>query len=336
LRGTTLKETLLLNLLCESSRRPDDLPPWERNEPLKKGSRAPCGLVDRLVWPSRRVELLPTRVSDGAVLISEAITAAGECSEGDTPDDMFCYVVSDEKKPARAVRIEQDRAVWRDSAALVELAGDKAHRRPAACRQLAELILAGFVPPQARFRLDVLGLASDQARIKLWREEHLPLPAPLLVSRQRVATLRSAVSLAETLGSKIEHIVLRVLAENALAPNQRRADAKDVDRLRTSLGAMSSYWSGLGHNVGDWLDALGSAEDLDAALVGWKHTLRDTAWKVVVGAAERLGTGSRALQAGAKAEQMLRRVLREVLGNDFELTDGRTVTMTSTTAGAST
>jgi hypothetical protein len=110
--------------------------------------------------------------------------------------------------------------------------------------------------------------------------------------------------------------VLRVLAGNALAPSQREAHATDISNLVTALGSMPAYWGSLGQAFGPWLDALGSTDDLDAMLSDWKRTLQSTTREVVRDAELRLGTGARALQAGAKAQRALRRVLRDVLGDE--------------------
>jgi len=81
LRGATLRETLLLNLVADPDRRPGDVPPWERG-PIARTTRAPAGPIDLLIWPSRRVLLL----RDGP-MVSVAITAAGE-------DFGACFYVS--------------------------------------------------------------------------------------------------------------------------------------------------------------------------------------------------------------------------------------------------
>ncbi len=337
-RGNTLQRTLLCNLVCRPQRQPEDVPPWERETPTRRIARAPYGLVDLLVWPSRRVQLLTAQDEGGSISVRDVVTAAGERLESDVPDPMFAYVVRDPKKPPVAVRIKLDRSVWRDAAALFDATtGADAHRRPLACTQLAELIRNGEVPRTARFQVELFGLAHSppQAPIHLWRADRMPLPPALLTDGTRIAALRDALSIAESLGEAIDFKVLGTLAENALAPSNRDAHKDDIRHLKLALGAMPAYWSILGQAFGAWLDALGSAADLDAALTQWKRILRATARKVVVDAELHLGTGARALQAGAKAERVLRRVLREVLGNDLEATVGPAATMTTTTEGAS-
>lgn len=95
-------------------------------------------------------------------------------------------------------------------------------------------------------------------------------------------------------------------------PQQLKAE---IQKLTRALGSMPAYWNALGEAFRPWLEELGTAEDLDAMLGAWKHALRATARDVVRDAEVHLGTSARALQAGAKAERALRRVLRDVLGD---------------------
>jgi len=77
LSGRSLFQTLLLNLITGQG-KPDDRPPWERDDALElldqavtqngkltRVSRPARGVVDRYVWQSRMVRLLPE--PDGAV-----------------------------------------------------------------------------------------------------------------------------------------------------------------------------------------------------------------------------------------------------------------------------
>ena len=316
-RGETLHRTLLLNLLWQRDRTSADVPPWERTEPAQRRTRAPDGFVDQLVWQARRVLLVGEKNEADEVCVRDVVTAAGEQFDVERPDPMFAYAIRDPKKPPMAARIDRDRSGWRDAAALFDMAtGAHDFRRPRACDQLAELVVAGAVPRATRLRVDLLGLASNKASIRLWREDRMPLHPSLLVDGQRVATLRLALDLAEDLGFGVNVHVLRVLAENALAPSEREAHADDISNLRNALGSMPMYWATLGRGFPFWLDELGTVDDMDAVLGDWKRMLRETARDVVRAAERHLGTGARALQAGAKADRALRRVLREVLGDD--------------------
>jgi CRISPR system Cascade subunit CasA len=222
-RGATLRQTLLLNLLWRREASPKDLPPWECDESATRATRAPFGTVDQLIWQSRRVQLLGARDALGRTFVREAVTAAGARPDGDHPDPMFAYFVRDAEQGPVAMRIERDRAAWRDATAIFEAAASKRDfRRPRACEQLATLIDEGIVAREARFAVEVLGLATapGKPQIRLWRAERLPLPLALLKDGTRVAALRLALTLAEDLGKELDYDVLGVLARNGLAPSQ--------------------------------------------------------------------------------------------------------------------
>lgn len=314
LRGDTLKKTLLLNLDWRRKRPDEDLPPWERPEPTQRAIRAPYGPTDQLVWVARRVELVPARDERGAVVVRDVITAAGEDMDVQHPDPMFGYVVRDPKMPPIPMRIDPDRSAWRDAGALFDMAtGAGNYRRPVACEQLAQLVAGRVVPRSARFAVDVLGLSSNQAAIRLWRAERMPLPPALLVDSDRIAILREALKDAEEVGSALNRQVLRVLCGTALAPSGREAHKDDIAKLSEALGAMVAYWGSLGLRFTGWLKDLGDAVDVESSLAKWRDILRAVAREVVRDAVHSLGTTARALQAGAIAERELNRVLAELL-----------------------
>jgi hypothetical protein len=229
-------------------------------------------------------------------------------------DPMFGYVVRDPKAPPVPVRIDRDRSTWRDAGALFDVGtGAAQFRRPLACNQLAEVIDTGAVSRSARFSIDLLGLASNKASVRLWRADRVPLPPSLLVDGQRVTLLRQALKDAEELGAALDRQVLRVLCGTALAPGGREAHRDDVAKLADALGAMASFWGELGLRFPTWIDRLGGAPELDPVLAAWHAVLRDVSRNVVRDAIHALGSTARALQAGAMAERELHRTLAERL-----------------------
>ena len=319
IRGDTLQRTLLLNLVWQHERKAEDVPPWERDVPAERETRAPFGLIDQLVWQSRRVQLMPEREPSGAIVVRRVLTAAGAQFDVEHPDPMFAYVVRDPKAPPMPVRIDPDRSVWRDANALFEAgSGASQFGRPRACTQLGELVREGIVPRSARLRFEVLGMAGKQAAIRLWRSDRLDLPPALLIDGERVSILRSALELSEKFGAELNTKVLRVLAEAALAPGEREAHSKDIANLRNALGGMASFWGALGQAFGPWLGGLVTAATPDDVLAEWKATLRLSARRVVEQTELRLGSSARALQAGVKARRALRRIERDLLGSEIE------------------
>ncbi|MCC7536679.1 MAG: type I-E CRISPR-associated protein Cse1/CasA [Deltaproteobacteria bacterium] len=311
LRGSTLRESLVLNLVARSSRAPDDVPPWERARDVERLTRPAAGPIDLLLWPSRRVLLYP----DAAARVEDVLTAAGERTTGEVADPQMAYFVRNPKNPPVALRFDPDRGAWRDSTALIDAStGGGAFQRPHAITQMAELILAGRVPRAQRLALELRGMSTDKAIIRLSRAERMPVSARMLTDSDRVATLKSALELAEAVGTDLERKALFVLCERALAPTDREAHKNDVSSLRDALGTMAQYWGALGQAFEPWLLALGDADDPDTALPAWKDATRRAAREAFRDACARLGTTARAFQAAAQAEGTLAKLLSEHLG----------------------
>ncbi|MEU3958262.1 type I-E CRISPR-associated protein Cse1/CasA [Streptomyces buecherae] len=87
-RGTTLYETLLLNVPYGKTRLSDDLPQWRRRERLGDVSRSTAtanwrtrpaaGPLETWTWQARRVLLVPEQAVDGGARVTRAVLAAGD------------------------------------------------------------------------------------------------------------------------------------------------------------------------------------------------------------------------------------------------------------------
>ncbi|WP_406381395.1 type I-E CRISPR-associated protein Cse1/CasA [Streptomyces sp. NBC_00117] len=85
LTGTTLFETLLLNIPIGAPPTSTDLPQWRRRDPADPRSagtpqwhtRAPEGLLDLWTWQSRRIRLFPEATDEG-LRVTRVLVAAGD------------------------------------------------------------------------------------------------------------------------------------------------------------------------------------------------------------------------------------------------------------------
>ncbi|MFO0613173.1 MAG: type I-E CRISPR-associated protein Cse1/CasA [Polyangiaceae bacterium] len=310
--GADLRQTLLLNLLY-GPRIPDDLPPWEREREIGRLERNATGPIDQLLFPVRRVQLFPQRDADG-LSVRECITAAGERMADAPGDPQFAYFVRDKTKGPVALRFDEERAVWRDSTALFDAAsGSDQNRPPLAVVQVSSLVVNGVLPRSARYRLGLFGMATDQARILLWRAEQVPLPASMLVDPDRVEALRSAIELAEQVGRGLDTQVLFFLCTRHLSIGDRKPDTKDVTALKSALGTLAFYWSSVGNDFPSWLSMLARVEDPETALDRWKIDLRTHANAAFQDAASRLGERARAHIAEAEGRKRLNLMLHEFI-----------------------
>ena len=253
-RGRSLFETLVLNLVQYngSAGQPfafapaDDLPAWERDEPVRFADRKPDGYLDLLTWQSRRILLFPEgsppRVARAAIMggfqfpagsdVPRWETMAGYRQRKDAPKNVDPWV---------PVGFSPGRALWRDTFAL--LSREEGFGGPQVLRDLASRRDYGYLEDDRVLELAAFGLATDRAKVFLWRREELPLPLAYLQHQDLVVILQRAVEVAEEVGRHLRSGVFR-LAEAALAPDGN-ADRSRVSALVESLGAEPAYWARL-------------------------------------------------------------------------------------------
>lgn len=310
-RGLTLFETLMLNMVAYNAESPlpadDDAPVWERAPtPPSAGPEFPAGYLDYLTWQSRTLALHP-EVAGGNVVVRRVSLAQGRrLSPAGVPDPMMAYR-RDEQAGERALRLGEDRAVWRDSGALFQT-NQQFGRRPASFNWLAQLCAEGVVPRHRRFDLSVFGLNSDQAKVNFWRHDRMPLPTEYLGDVDLVETLRSALSTAEDVADGLREAV-RVTAQVALAPGGQ-ADRKRVAALLEELAPERAYWSRLEVPFRRFFVALAEADDPQPAVRGWVcGELAARAREAFDRTAGRLDGIARLLRAVARGRQHLDRRL---------------------------
>jgi CRISPR system Cascade subunit CasA len=132
-RGQSVFETLWLNLTTfDGSQKPipstvDDAPVWERatSEP-HLDEPEPFGYLDYLTWQSRTLCLHPEE-ADGQTIVRSVSFAQGrrlQSTKGIT-DPMMAYARRDKNDPLYAVRFNEFRDLWRESAALFQMLDKK-------------------------------------------------------------------------------------------------------------------------------------------------------------------------------------------------------------------
>ncbi|MGI8554186.1 MAG: type I-E CRISPR-associated protein Cse1/CasA, partial [Dehalococcoidia bacterium] len=143
-RGRNLFETLMLNLYRYSPendqpwpfKRSEDRPAWERGGDTRPVDRRPDGYLDLLTWQSRRIRLWPEEEGSGQVVVRRATVMKGFqirdgwSRSGQEPMIAFTKRLKAQpgQDPTPPLGFREDRALWRDSVALFESAGDLAAR----------------------------------------------------------------------------------------------------------------------------------------------------------------------------------------------------------------
>ncbi|MGE5595257.1 MAG: type I-E CRISPR-associated protein Cse1/CasA [Hyphomicrobiales bacterium] len=320
-RGSTLFETLMLNLVRLDGRMKApfdfdparDRPAWERDETTAFTDRRLDGYLDLLTWQSRRVLLFPEgsppRVRRAAILGGYQFPADYFLDDKET---MVAYrrraTAKAADEPLVPVGFTRGRALWRDTLSLLADVDDG--ERP----QVVRWLTGPHAPRKRVFELAAFGLATDRAKVHLWRRDELPLPVAYLSDRDLVQVLRRGVDLAEDVGRLLRGAVRR-MAALALTPDGD-ADRDRLDNLVNSLGAEGAYWPNLDVPFRRFMRELpdGVADDAGlAARVRWAADIRRAAMESFEFAASAVESAGRGWRAAAQARPAFLGRLRQLL-----------------------
>ena len=343
--GNNLFETLLLNLHRYAPDqgepwdfRPErDCPGWEGDEPTTSGDRMPNGYLDLLTWQSRRIRLEPVRGSSGSLVVQRVVLMKGNQfpvdfeRRGKETMVAFCKrpKAPTGQDPWPPLGFHEDRALWRDSMALVEQA-EVQYARPKMLSWLSELGESGLL--SAVLPLHLYGVAVSKAKYLFWRHEYMPLPAEFLSNPDLIGCVRTALLLAEQVGRTLgEGFVaveteggerklpsaMRVIAESLLGANG------EISELVRHHAPRRRFWSGLEQPFWQFLEDLPSDAVTDefgqpvygtVVLRRWVVMLQDKANTAFQDTVRNLGTDAKVLRAAARGERALRFQVRALLG----------------------
>lgn len=315
--GDTLFETLALNLL----RYPDDqvmphsredCPAWEQDDPFVPDRSVPRGYLDYLTWQGRRILLLPEE-QNGRVVVRHMTVAPALRLDSAILDPMKHYR-RDEKRGLLVLRFSEERALWRDSAALFRL-GDPAYRPPLVFDWLAGLADEGHLAGWHMRRTLALGMANDQAKVEFCRSERMPLPLDYLKDKALVDLLSTAVQRAEDVGRQLwgatRNLAAFVLCPEADAQGARQPAPEDLDALMGQWGVERRYWSRLEVPFRATMESLPTGTEETLAV--WSDTLRRAAREAFEAVAGNLSFDPMALKAVVRARGQLAAGLAKAL-----------------------
>lgn len=329
MQGKTLFETLALNLLRYDEERPmrrqaEDCPAWEMDHPFTPDRKVPYGYLDYLTWQNRRILFFPeiAPAAPFGVVVREMTVAPALRLESEFLDPQKHYR-KDAKLGYLALRFSEDRALWRDSAALLSLQTAD-YRPPLFFSWLAELLDAGILSKKAQQRILALGMANDKAKVEFYRSEQWPLPFAYLEEYNGqilVETLQDITKMADDVSNQLWG-AMRTLAILTLFPEVDPQDKTfrappEVGNLMAQWDFKRRYWSQLEVHFRRILEQV--PQDRDVARRLWQQTLRRAAWTAFKGIAEDLAKDPRALKAFVNAQQQLAAGLARVLP-DSDLT----------------
>ncbi len=316
-QGNTVFETLLLNLLRYDDehplrRQPQDRPAWEMDDPFTPDRQIPLGYLDYLTWQNRRVLYLPKETPNG-LLVREMTLGPGLRLDASVEDPMKHYR-KDKDRGLLPLRFNEDRALWRDSAALFSLSRSE-YRPPLAFNWLANLVSEGILRKEQTRRMLALGMANDQAKVEFFRAERWPLPLAYLQDEPLVEALQTALDMSEAVSNQLWGAT-RTLATLFVCPEADQEGAhqparEDLDKVMGQWDVKRRYWAQLEPPFRLMLETLPA--DRDGALADWQRTLRRAAWSAFDSIAENLAANPRTLKAAVRAREQLAAGLGKVL-----------------------
>lgn len=310
--GDTVFETLCLNLVVYDGHLPipsssKDAPCWERDI-QRSGERLHAGHLDLMTWRPRRYRLVAadtegTRVR-GVVPAGEADRFEG--TEG-FRDPFAAYRVS-ESVGLLPLRIDPDRALWRDS--LPFFAGDGAWGRvPAGISQVGTLVREGILPRGQLLRVMAAGFATDKAKKRLGRIETIPIPAALLASPQVVPIIESSILRTTEVDQAVNSAAF-TSARHSLSTGERTPDTNEAAGLANATCARAVFWSEAGAAFPQLLiDLASNHPDPEGR---WEAALRAAAKRAFHCVEVKLGASARGFKALTLGQQTLHRRLKEI------------------------
>ena len=317
-QGDTLFETLLLNMIRYPTEdhtmlhHKGDCPAWEMDDPFVPKRTRPLGYLDYLTWQNRRILLMPEATPEG-IVVREMTLAPGMRMESDISDPTKHYR-KHRRRGLLVQRFREDRALWRDSAALFKLRNE-GYRPPRAFLWLSELVYERLLDQAQTRRYMALGMANNQAKVDFYRSEHMPLPLQYLTNEDLVAYLDSALDLAEGVRNQLWGAT-RTLARFVLAPQADTEEARkpareDLDSLTDRWAIERDYWARLEIPFRRAVETL--PNDVERAMTAWRETLRRTAWAALDRVANDLEHDPRKLKATVRARGQLGAGLKKAL-----------------------
>lgn len=249
LRGSDLRETLLLNLMRYDplSEIPsvvigDDLPCWETNYAGKpkvdKGAVPPNGYISYITYPWRRLRIFA--VNNKVDRLS--ITKGNELPESINHSQWECNIAFRDGKP---VRLSSTRQLWRDSHSFLQTA--ETSHRPRIIDWLAELRAENLVGDL--IHLQIFGMRADKAKPEAWSIEQFSVPTCYVFDRELAQTLKIAIDIAEN------HKQVFSWSEYSPYGHLSKSLKKNKDSL-PSLDGASRYWATLDRTFQALLQAL--------------------------------------------------------------------------------
>ncbi|MDR0483579.1 MAG: type I-E CRISPR-associated protein Cse1/CasA [Cellulomonadaceae bacterium] len=239
LQGSTLRETLILNLIAPSfveinSHGDGDSPVWERealselpegwisNAGANQHYRQPTGPVDLYTWPSRRIRLFGNSSVVTGVINAQGDKATPQNRHVLEPMTSWRYSEPQTKKLGTATYMplthQPERSLWRGVNSLLPNSSHKvqssgpALRLPPALTKWASLISSHSEAPMVCYQSVGISYGTQESVIEeIWLDS-LEIPSAILTNERLSGTVIEAVDIAQkavaALGNLAQNVAL--------------------------------------------------------------------------------------------------------------------------------
>jgi hypothetical protein len=224
------------------------------------------------------------------------------------------YTTRSKQSAPRPLLFREERALWRDSAALFQL-HTQGFRPPLAFDWLAELVDEGCLDIHQTRRYLALGMSKSQAKINFYRSERMPMPLRYLQDEVLVERLTEALEMAERVANQLWGAT-RTLATFVLSPQAdteagRKPAREDLDQITGQWAVNRHYWVQLETPFRETMETL--PEDAATALTDWRQTLIRAAWNAFDHVTDYLSHDPHKLKAMVRARGQLAAGLKKAL-----------------------
>jgi CRISPR type I-E-associated protein CasB/Cse2 len=297
---------------CSSANK-EDRPAWEMDDPFKPIRSVPFGYLDYLTWQTRQIQLIPEVLSE-QVVVKQMITIPGLSLDNEFTNPMYFYFHS-ENTGKKFLRFRESRALWRDSADLLQFREDN-YIAPACIGWAAQLKEAGLLEKHY-FKLTALGAFTDPGKQKVYsyREEQLPFPAILLTDSMLLQRLIVGINQAEE-ASRVLWAAVNTMAKLLISPesdlmdSQPKTNIARIKNLHQHLGGEVFYWNRLEKLFNQFVQSL--SVDQIAASNDWTEAVYEIAWQAFRHTAQICGNEAKALKAQVRGTGLLAKGLNEI------------------------
>ncbi|NUN10682.1 MAG: type I-E CRISPR-associated protein Cse1/CasA [Ignavibacteriaceae bacterium] len=272
LTGSSLFSTLVMNTLInpEIPDNGDDAPVWENPSSMQAEDETRLwGYSDYLTLSSRLIHLIPEKI-EGEVVVTKIQNAQGRGLPEEIQEPFSAFRI-DKEKGKMQIKIRPEKQLWRDYNTLITVTDSDNVRPPLNLKQAALLEEKGILQ-EKNYSVLCVGIATDKAKILLWRADKLPLPLHLISDPDFVNLTGSALKFAEDKSKQLWRFTTNVVRE-MLSYEGDKAEKNAVKKQQSSLSAESLFWSDLELPFKQFI--LRCAEDPsseETAFEEWKET----------------------------------------------------------------